>query len=175
MQKIIFALAFIGMTFCAVELAIGLPDKSLNASQAAVLVILFCVFLLRMVLALRKNKEGLKVLRKGIQEMAVKPAGDQSVMVHLKLGSDFGEEEVRTRIFELEERLERLVGDADVGIFDGDEFGNGDCTLFFYGGNADKLYAAIEPTLLLSPLSKGGHVVKDYGDGNRPRESRVNF
>lgn len=101
---------------------------------------------------------------------------DHAVLVHLKLSSgEFGEEEERERIGQLGDRLDDLVQKADVGEFDGDEYGDGECVLYFYGGNADKLYAAMEPTLLLSPLSPGGHAVKQYGEGGRSKKVKIAF
>lgn len=101
---------------------------------------------------------------------------DQAVLVHLKLSSGkFGEDEERERIEELSNRLNDLVQKADVGELDGDEYGNGECVLFFYGGNADKLYSAMEPTLLLSPLSKGGFAVKQYGENSRSKKAKINL
>jgi hypothetical protein len=49
------------------------------------------------------------------------------------------------------------------GEFDGDEFGNGECTLFMYGPNAETLFAVIAPTLENWKALKGGYVTKRFG------------
>ena len=53
---------------------------------------------------------------------------------------------------------------GDAGEFDGHEFGDGSCTLFMYGPDADALFAAVEPILRASPLADGAYAVKRYGD-----------
>ena len=58
---------------------------------------------------------------------------------------------------------------------DGNEIGEGECTLFMYGPDADLLFAAIEPRLRASRMTKGGSVVKRHGDPDDPhvREVRI--
>jgi hypothetical protein len=56
---------------------------------------------------------------------------------------------------------------------DGNEIGEGECTLFMYGPDADRLFAAIERRLRASRMAKGGSVVKRYGDADDPRVREV--
>lgn len=51
------------------------------------------------------------------------------------------------------------------------------CTLYMYGPDADKLFAAVEPDLRSSPLTRGGHAVKRYGAAASPesRQVKVDF
>ena len=99
---------------------------------------------------------------------------EHAVIVNLSLSDgEFGTEEERESIYGLSHRLEEQIDAQRVGEFDGDEFGEGQCTLFMYGPNADALYSAIEPILRESPLSMGGHIVKRYGEAVDPNAKEV--
>lgn len=88
-----------------------------------------------------------------------------AVLIYLKLSdSKFGTAEERDAIHALSDSLEAEIKKANVGEFDGDEFGQGQCTLFMYGPDADALFQAVDSIIRNSPLSKGGHVIKRYGD-----------
>ena len=64
----------------------------------------------------------------------VSTSPEHAVLVHLKLSdSGFGTEAEREALFELEQRLERAILAAAVGEFDGNEVGEGLCTLYMYG------------------------------------------
>lgn len=106
------------------------------------------------------------------------PLAEHALLVYLKLSDDgIGTFEERNQIQELSDRLEAAIDDHIAGEFDGDEFSEGQCTLFMYGPDADALFAAIEPLLRDSPLSSGGHVIKRYGDVSDANaiEVRVDF
>jgi len=62
----------------------------------------------------------------------------------------------------LEDRLVRAIGDARAGEFDGNEFGAGEVTLFAYGPDADRLFAAMEPILRSFP-ARPAQVLLRYG------------
>src|SRR5262245_18950249 len=101
---------------------------------------------------------------------------DHAVIVHLKLsGDEFGAADERDSIHGLCSELERCVTEAGLGEFDGDEFGGRECTLYMYGRDADRLFAAVEHTLRASTHAKGGFVIKRYGKAGDPsaREVRV--
>ena len=103
---------------------------------------------------------------------------EHAVLVYLKLSDDgFGSTDERDQIHELSDRLEAAIENNHAGEFDGDEFGEGQCTLFMYGPDADALFGAIEPLLRDSPLSSGGHTIKRYGDAYDAdaKEVRVDF
>jgi hypothetical protein len=50
-------------------------------------------------------------------------------------------------LFRLEERLIEAIRDARAGELDDFQFGSGEVTLFAYGPDADRLFAAMEPVL----------------------------
>lgn len=90
---------------------------------------------------------------------------EQAVIVHLPLrneATDFATR--REELLALERRLEETVVEAFVGELDGDEFGQGECVLYLYGGDADRLFGAIEPLLKSCRAATGGYAIKRYGD-----------
>lgn len=106
-------------------------------------------------------------------------AGPQNaIIVHLKLaGGKFGTAGEVEDCQELEDQLEKEIARVGVGEMDGNEIGEGECTLFMYGPNADKLFSAIERSLRTSPLAKGAWAMKRYGPAEDPqaREVRIDL
>lgn len=103
---------------------------------------------------------------------------EHAVLVRLKLSNaEFGGADERQATHALSDRLESAIRRANAGEFDGDEFGDGTCTLYMYGPDADKLFAAVEPELRGTRLTRGGHVIKRYGAAANPsaREARIDF
>jgi hypothetical protein len=103
---------------------------------------------------------------------------EHALLVYLELSDpDFGTEAERESIHALTDELDEAIASAGVGEFDGDEFGDGTCTLYMYGPDADRLFATVEPILTRSPLTAGGHAVKRYGSAGDPsaREERIRF
>ena len=101
---------------------------------------------------------------------------EQAVIVHLRLSDGgFGSEEQREALFALQEEMMHAIKDAAAGEFDGDMFGEGECVLYMYGPEADRLFAAIEPLLKSCPLASGGYAIKRYGEAgdSDAREVRV--
>ena len=101
---------------------------------------------------------------------------DHAVIAHLLLSDrNFGTEAEREAIFALEDRLTYAIERARAGELDGNEFGGGECTLYMYGPDADRLYNAIVPVLQMNPLARGGYAIKRYGDVRDPsaREIKV--
>jgi len=98
-----------------------------------------------------------------------------AVILHLKLqGGQFGSERERDAIHEMTDRLEAAIIAADAGEFDGDEFGGNGCTVYMYGPDAEKLYAAIRPVLDDWPQLAGGYAIKRFGPPGA-REQRIDF
>ena len=105
-------------------------------------------------------------------------SSEHAVIAHLKLSDEkFGTEDERASIRELSSKLEQCIERAAAGEVDGDEFGAGECTLYMYGPDADRLFAAIEPVLRACAHARGGFVIKRYGSASDPgaREIRVDL
>jgi hypothetical protein len=67
-------------------------------------------------------------------------SGEQAVLIYLK-GEDFD------RMTSLSDSLEVLITEHNLGMFDGNEIGGGETTLFMYGPDAEALFIHIEPAL----------------------------
>jgi hypothetical protein len=68
-------------------------------------------------------------------------------------------------LFTLEQRLIEAIGTARAGEFEGNEFGPGEVTLYAYGPDADRLYAAMEPVLRSFP-PRPARVLLRYGSAD---------
>jgi hypothetical protein len=99
---------------------------------------------------------------------------EHDVLVVLRLGNrQMGTAQERLDIERLAGELEAAVVAAGAGEYDGDEFGGGECTLFFAGKDADKLYAVLAPLLKRAPCARGATILRQYGDGTEPVHSRL--
>ncbi len=101
---------------------------------------------------------------------------EHAVLVYLKLSNgQMGTEKERADCHALEDRLERSINAKQAGEFDGDEFGEGFCTLYMYGPDADALFKAVEADLKSAPLLTGSYAIKRYGSAGdeKAREIRV--
>jgi hypothetical protein len=94
---------------------------------------------------------------------------EHAVIVHLR--QSLGD---LASVFALEDKLEAAIEKAEVGRFDGNEFGNGECVLYMYGPDADQLFECIEPVIQASPLSYNGYAIKRYGESGAP-EKEIQF
>jgi hypothetical protein len=91
-------------------------------------------------------------------------AEEQAVILKLKLASGpMGNEEERKRITELEDQLANAIKQSSSGDFDGDEYGEGYCTIYMYGPNAERLFASVQPKLKGFRAASGSYVIKRYG------------
>ena len=94
----------------------------------------------------------------------VKAAEEQAVILKLKLAAgQMGTDEERQRIHDLEGRLSDAIKRSAVGDFDGDEYGDGYCTIYMYGPSADALFGAIKPSLKSFHAQPGSYALKRYG------------
>jgi len=103
---------------------------------------------------------------------------EHAFILTLKLSNDqFGTKDERERIHKFSDQLESAIESADAGEFDGDEFGEGVCTLYMYGPDADALLSAVDPLVKASPFAKGAKGVKRYGEASDPeaREETVEY
>ena len=91
---------------------------------------------------------------------------EQDLLVVLALSNKaMGTSRERADIAAFADELEAAVIEAGVGEYDGDEFGGGECTLFFCGPDVDRLLAVMQPLLRRSPLCRGAHLVRMVADG----------
>jgi hypothetical protein len=97
------------------------------------------------------------------------------IAVYFKLtsGSEFGSTEERAVVHRFTDKLASVIEEQRAGVFDGDEYGNGQGALFMYGPNADRLFDVVYPLLSAWELLRGGHAIKRYGMPER--SERVEF
>lgn len=99
---------------------------------------------------------------------------EHDVLVVLRLGNGpMGTAQERLEIERLADELEAAVHAAGAGEYDGDEYGGGECTLFFAGRDADRLFAVLAPLLKHAPCARGATILRQYGLGNEPVRSRL--
>jgi hypothetical protein len=73
-------------------------------------------------------------------------------------------------LFALEDELIAALNGKNVGELDGHEIAvdGSDGCLFFYGPDANALFAAIEHVLRASPVTQGGNATLRYGGHDEP-------
>ena len=121
-------------------------------------------------------KKRMGILRKliGKKETSSEPK-DEWIAVYFKLDAGlFGTQEERDLVHMFTDKLDEIIRASGEGVFDGDEFGNGECGLFMYGPNADRLFDAVEPLLKNWGPLRGGYAIKRYGAPLEQRE-RIEF
>ena len=108
-------------------------------------------------------------------EPAVEHAVEHAVLIRIPLSdSEFGTEAERSAIHGLADEIDGAIARSGSGEYDGDEFGDGECTLYLYGPDADALWASVEEVVRGDPRTAGGHVVKRYGEpGEGTRAVRI--
>ena len=99
---------------------------------------------------------------------------ERDLLVVLRLSNrQMGTNEERADITLLADDLAAAVEDAGVGEYDGDEYGGGECTLFFCGPDEVALLGFLRPLLQRSPYARGSHFVRLVAsdDGEMKREN----
>jgi hypothetical protein len=95
---------------------------------------------------------------------AVNAGEEQAVILKLKLVSgEMGSNEERERIHVLEDHMADSIKRSGAGEFDGDEYGDGYCTIYIYGHSAEALFRAIQPALNSYRANAGSFALKRYG------------
>ncbi len=101
-------------------------------------------------------------------------ADERDLLVVLRLSNrQMGTNEERAEITLMADRLAAAVEQAGVGEYDGDEYGGGECTLFFCGPDEMKLLGFLRPLLQRSSYARGAHFVRliEAADGDMKREN----
>ena len=91
---------------------------------------------------------------------------EQDLLVRLPLSNRaLGVAKEREELDALANELADAVEAAAAGEYDGDEFGGGDCTLFFTGPDAARLFAVLQPLLRRHRLGRNAVVQLQDGTG----------
>src|SRR6185295_11835054 len=100
---------------------------------------------------------------------------EHAVILHIRLGNDeFGTPDEVASMHALEDELASAIKRARAGEHDGDEFGQGECVIYCYGPDADKLWNAVAPVLEPMTFRAGSYVVRRYGPPGS-REDRIDL
>ncbi|MFD3872830.1 hypothetical protein [Streptomyces sp. NPDC058623] len=105
------------------------------------------------------------------------PDVEHAVIAHYRLAGDgLGESSQREVVRQAQSLLTDAIEQADVGEFDGNEYGGGEVVLYAYGPAADALFAVMAPILNDLPF-RPAHAVLRYGSVDDPSaaEHRVNL
>jgi hypothetical protein len=96
---------------------------------------------------------------------------NECVLVYLQSAAlpDSENEKDLSTLFALEDQLIEAIAVKDAGEFDGNEVGPDGATLFAYGPDAERLYAAMEPVLNAQPLCDHARVVLRKGPPGAPQ------
>jgi len=98
---------------------------------------------------------------------------ERDLLVVLQLSNrQMGTNEERAEIALLADKLDAVVQEAGLGEYDGDEYGGGECVLFFCGPDEMALIGFLRPLLQRSPYGRGAHFVRlvEAQNGEMTRE-----
>jgi len=88
----------------------------------------------------------------------------------------FGDENERNLINDVEDKLDAALSRSKAGEFDGNEYGDGECTMYMYGEDADLLLKIAEPILRVLPM-RPLRITQRFGSAQdfdaEKRESRI--
>ncbi|MEU9804258.1 hypothetical protein [Streptomyces sp. NPDC051000] len=93
---------------------------------------------------------------------------EHAVIARYRLaGGRLGEPGQRELVRKAQALLTEAIDQAEVGEFDGNEYGGGEVVLFAYGPDADALFAVMAPVLNDLPF-RPAHVLLRYGSVDDP-------
>lgn len=77
-------------------------------------------------------------------------------------------------VTELEDQLDKALTVANVGSYDGNEYGPSETVLYMYGPDSEKMFAAIRSVLESHPLCERARVIiRKGGPGSEYREENL--
>ncbi|WP_239516514.1 MULTISPECIES: hypothetical protein [unclassified Streptomyces] len=93
---------------------------------------------------------------------------EHAVIVRYRLADDgLGRPSQREVVLQAQSLLNEAIEQADVGEFDGNEYGGGEVVLYAYGPDADALFTVMAPILHGLPF-RPAHAVLRYGSVDDP-------
>jgi hypothetical protein len=100
------------------------------------------------------------------------PSTEQAVIIQFDYGnSDW------SPFFAFDERLEDAVAESGLGDYDGNELAadGSDGQLYFYGPDADKLFALVKAIIAAEPLLKNVRATLRYGAVDDPNAREMHI
>jgi len=101
------------------------------------------------------------------------PDDERDLLIVLPLSNrQMGTNDERAEIAMLADNLEQAVLDAGIGEYDGDEYGGGECILFFCGPDEMELIGFLRPLLQRTRFARGAQFVRlvEQANGEMRRE-----
>ncbi len=137
----------------------------MSPRYAWLLIAAFALFACMYVLRKTRGGTSVQTAADGLQAPLPSAQKEEALIIKLAVtGGKFGSDEERTRIKALESDLEEAIKNTPgVGEFDGDEFGEGFCTLYMYGLSADQLLTTTSPTIRKMATFPGSFAIRRYG------------
>jgi hypothetical protein len=90
---------------------------------------------------------------------------EQALIVKIKLSDDnLGSDGDKKMILDIENRIEHVIEENGLGEFDGDEFGEGFCTMYIYGESVDAILESVDSIFRDSRLPSCSYLIKRYGN-----------
>jgi ABC-type Na+ efflux pump permease subunit len=107
-----------------------------------------------------------------VSVMAKSPDPEQAVIVHFDYGNPNW-----SPFFAFDKQLDAVISKAGVGEYDGNELAQdgSDGYLYFYGPDADKLFAVVKTELTSAPFLKNVRVTLRYGSVDDPKAREVHL
>ncbi|GAA1262429.1 hypothetical protein GCM10009665_60110 [Kitasatospora nipponensis] len=100
---------------------------------------------------------------------------EQAVIARYRLADDgMGTQGQRATVRQAQTLLAEAIERAEVGEFDGNEFGDGEVVLYAYGPDADALFDVMTPVLHDLPF-RPAHIVLRYGSASNPSTPEHRF
>jgi hypothetical protein len=100
-------------------------------------------------------------------------AEEQALIIKISLSSGTADGDEQTKwLHALEDRLNTAIKESGVGEYDGNQIGEGVCTIFIYGPSAERLVSMALPILKEFRPPVGSYVIKRHGKPGS-KEDRV--
>ena len=145
-----------------------LDTKTLQGMALFVVIMTVSAFVL--IRDYKQNK-----IAKAEMESLINNDSREMLEIQFKLSdSKFGNEGERDNIHLVTDKLSQIIQESNTGEFDGDEFGEGMCSLYMLGESATEIYESIKSYLLSSGLASEYKVSISAINGNKHREFMEN-
>lgn len=113
-------------------------------------------------------------MRDGGDDGDVQDDGEDVLVVFRLSNQSMGTKAERAKLEALAAELERATHEARVGDYEGDEFGGGECVLFFSGDDRARLTDVLRARLKQSPIGRDAQIARSApGDDAAERRQTI--
>ena len=95
------------------------------------------------------------------------PNNEQAIIIHLRFSdSEGGTREEQEKMFALEDKIITAIDHSEAGVYDGNEIGGGEFTIYIYGRSAERLWDIVSPLMKTLHARNGSYLImRDGGPG----------